>query len=201
MLRPKTLFWLATAVAVLYAATGVIEFTHDQPAVFADPLDYLLEGIFAGALALSAVVLASLVRAGFAGRVARVGWILSASGHVLLLVAALATVIDGREALDGLFPLGFLAVVAGYLTLAVLDARGRLVPARAGLVLLMGFVGAAIVSGIVGALLDSGGDGGTGGGFVLAAAWAALARLTSESVKSAPPRRPSTSPAASGSMQ
>jgi len=112
-------------------------------------------------------------------------------------VAALATALDGREALDALFPLGFLAVVAGYVTLAVLDLRKRLLPPGAGLVLLIGFIGAVIVSGVVGALLDSGGDGGTGGGLVLAASWAALARLISESVEPAPLRNPSSGPAAS----
>lgn len=180
MLRPSTLFWLATAVAALYTGTGVLELTHDQPTVFADPIDYWIEGVFVGALALSVVVLASLARAGLPDRPVTAGWALAAGGHALLLVAALATAIDGREALDGLFPLGFLAIVTGYVTLAALDLRERLVPPRTGLVLLIGFVAAAVVSGVVGALLDSGGDGGTGGGLVLAVAWAAVARLVSE---------------------
>lgn len=183
MVRPSTLFWLAAAAAGLYAVTGVIEFAHDQPTVFTDPIDYWLEGTFADALALSVVLLASLARLSGADRAAGVGWTLVAVGHAALFVAALATAIDGREALDGLFPLGFLAIVVGYLTLATLDLRKRLVPARAGLVLLIGFAAAVVVSGVVGALMDSGGDGGTGGGLVLAASWAALARLIEESAE------------------
>lgn len=199
MVRPSTLFWLAAAAAGLYAVTGVLEFTHDQPTIFADPIDYWIEGVFAGALALSVVVLASLARLAAPGHAGAVGWTLAAVGHAALLAAALATAIDGREALDGLFPLGFLAIVAGYLTLAVLDLRKRLQPARTGLVLLIGFVGAVIVSGVVGALLDSGGDGGTGGGLVLAASWAALARLVPEPVEPSHLRRPSPGPAESAS--
>jgi hypothetical protein len=197
MVRRSTLFALAAAVAGLYAVTGVLQLIHDQPTVFADPIDYWIEAAFAGALALSVVVLASLARVGASSRARAAGWTLAAGGHAALLVAALATAIDGREALDALFPLGFLAIVAGYVTLAVLDLRKRLLPSRAGLVLLIGFVGAVIVSGVVGALLDSGGDGGTGGGLVLAASWAALARLISEPMEPSPLRQPSLGPQAS----
>jgi hypothetical protein len=197
MVRRRTLFALAAAVAGLYAVTGVLQLIHDQPTVFADPIDYWIEAAFAGALALSVVLLASLARVGASSRARAAGWTLAAGGHAALLVAALATAIDGREALDALFPLGFLAIVAGYVTLAVLDLRKRLLPSRAGLVLLIGFVGAVIVSGVVGALLDSGGDGGTGGGLVLAASWAALARLISEPMEPSPLRQPSLGPQAS----
>jgi hypothetical protein len=194
MVRRSTLFRIAAAVAGLYAVTGVLELAHDQPTVFADPIDYWIEGAFAGALALSVVVFAWLARAGTPGRARAAGWTLAAAGHAALLVAALATAIEGREALDAIFPLGFLAIVAGYVTLAVLDLRKRLLPARAGLVLLIGFIGAVIVSGVVGALLDSGGDGGTGGGLVLAASWAALARLISESREPSPLRPAASAP-------
>lgn len=199
MVRTNTLFRLAVATAALYAITGALEFTHDQPTVFADPIDYWIEGAFAGALALSAVVLASLARRGTPGRAAGIGWTLAAAGHVALFIAALATAVDGREALDGLFLLGFLAIIIGYLTLTVVDLRKRLVPPRTGLVLLFGFVAAVVVSGVVGALLDSGGDGGTGGGLVLAASWAALARLISETAEASPVRRPTPEPARSPS--
>jgi hypothetical protein len=184
MLSRNTLFWIALAASVLYAATGVIELAHDQPTVFASPLDYWLEAIFVAALAASAAVLATLAGRGSTGAGATTGWALAACGHLVLLVAALATAIEGREALDPIFPLGFLAIVAGYIVLAVLDARKRLVPKRAGLVLLAGFVGAVVVSSVVGVAVGSDGDGGVGGGLVLAAAWAALARLISESMTS-----------------
>jgi hypothetical protein len=180
LMRFNTLAWIATAAAALYAAVGAIELAHDQPTVFADAIDYWMEAIFVAALGLSAAVLASLARAPSSRRAATVGWALGASGSALLAAVALATAIEGREALDGLFPLGFLLIVAGYVTLAVLDARGRLHPSRAGLVLLIGFIGAAAVDSIVGGILGTEGDGGAGGGLVLAATWAAFGRLLSE---------------------
>jgi hypothetical protein len=57
--------------------------------------------------------------------------------------------------------------VAGYLTLAVVDIRGKLVPRRGGLVLLAGFVATAVLDNLA---------AGTGG-LVLAAVWAALSRI------------------------
>jgi hypothetical protein len=182
--RFNTLARIATAVAALYAAVGVIEITHDQPTVFADAIDYWMEAIFVAALGLSAAVLASLARAGSSSRAATVGWVVCASGSALLAAVALATAIEGREALDGLFPLGFLLIVAGYVTLGVLDARGRLHPSRAGLVLMIGFIGAVVVDSVVGGILGTEGDGGAGGGLVFAATWAAFSRLLSEATAS-----------------
>lgn len=176
----------ATAAAALYAAVGVLELTHDQPTVFADAIDYWIEATFVGALGLSAAVLVSLTRAGSPSRGAIVGWALAGAGSVLLAAAALATAIEGREALDGLFPVGFLLIVGGYITLGVLDARGKLVPGRAGLVLAIGFIAAAVVDSVVGGLLGTEGDGGAGGGLVLATAWAAFGRLLSESADPQP---------------
>ena len=46
-----------------------------------------------------------------------------------------------------------------------------------GVVLLLGFVGSMVVSGVLGALLGQGGDGGTAGGLALAAVWIAVGRL------------------------
>lgn len=180
MTRFNTLAWIATAAAALYAGLGVIEITHDQPTVFADAIDYWMEAIFVAALGLSAAVLASLARARSSSLAATVGWVAGAAGSALLAAVALATAIEGREALDGLFPLGFLLIVAGYVTLGVLDARGRLHPSRAGLVLAIGFIGAAVVDSVVGGILGTEGDGGAGGGLVLAATWAAFGRLLSE---------------------
>jgi hypothetical protein len=167
MLRHRVLVWLALAAAGFYAATGAIELTHDQPTVFADAIDYWLEGFFVAALAASTAVLAALVRTG--GRMAAIGWGLAATGNAALLVAALATAVKGRETLDILFAVGFLAIVSGYLILAVLDAGRRLAPARAGLVLLVGFIGGAVFDGLMGG----------GGGLVFAAVWVALAGLVS----------------------
>ncbi len=169
MSRRGLLTRLALIAAGAYALTGALELAHDQPTVFVDPIDYVIEIAFVLALAASAGVLLSIARARLSGRPATVAWMVALAGNAALATAALATAIEGREALDPLFPLGFLAVVAGYLTLAVIDLRGRLVPPRAGLLLLVGFVATAAIDNLV-----------TGGGtLVLAATWAALGRLIS----------------------
>jgi hypothetical protein len=167
MSRRRTVSLLALAAAGLYAIAGAVELAHDQPAVFADPIDYWLEASFVAALAASVAVLAALGRAGLAGRSGTIGWHVAAAGNAALMVAATATLVAGRESLDPLFGLGFLAIVIGYLTLTVIDLRRKLVPRRGGLVLLAGFVATAVVDNLVAGA----------GGLVLAAAWAALSRL------------------------
>lgn len=159
----------ALAAAVLYAAQGVLELTHEQPEVFADAVDYWIETLFAAALLAGAVVLFALARARLSGVGAMIGFALAAAGSTALLVAAIFTAIEGRDSLEPLFGLGFLAVFVGYVTLAVVDLRSGLIPARAGLILLIGFVAAVLVD-------DLG-----AGGLVLAVSWAALSRLLQSS--------------------
>jgi hypothetical protein len=167
MSRRSTLSLLALAAAVLYGLSGAIELAHDQPTVFAAPIDYWLEACFVAALAASTGVLAAIGRAGLSGRAGATGWAVATAGTAALLVAAAATLVEGRERLDPLFGLGFLAIVVGYLTLAVIDLRGKLIPRRGGLVLLAGFVATAVIDNLVAGA----------GGLVLAATWAALSRL------------------------
>lgn len=182
MSRHSNLVRLALVAAGAYAVTGALELSHDQPTVFSDPVDYVIEAAFVVALLASVSVLVWLCRAGLSTRPATVGWAVAAAGHIALATAALATALAGRETLDPLFPLGFLAIVAGYLALAASDVRNHLVPSRSGIVLILGFVATAIVDNLV-----------TGGGtLVLAATWAALARLMPVSRTST---RPSRSPA------
>ena len=169
MSRPTILARLALLAAGAYAVTGALDLVHDQPTVFVDPIDYVIETAFVLALVASGGVLFSIGCARLSGRPAMVGWMLAVAGNVALATAALATTIEGREALDPLFPLGFLAIIAGYVTLAVVDLRSRLVPPRAGLLLLLGFIATAVIDNLV-----------IGGGtLVLAATWAALGRLIS----------------------
>lgn len=183
MFRRSNLVRIALVAAALYAVTGALELAHDQPAVFADPIDYWIEGTFALALLASVVVLASLARAGLSGRAGTIGWTLAVVGNAALLFAAAATALEGRESLDPLFPLGFLVIVASYATLAAVDLRRRLDPPRAGLVLLVGFIATAVVDNLV-----------VGGGtLVLAATWAAVGRLTA--APHAPASRASRRPA------
>ena len=187
MSRSTMLARLALLAAGAYAVTGALELGHDQPTVFASPIDYVIEATFVLALAASVGVLFAIGRARLSGRPAMAGWMVAVAGNAALATAALATTIEGREALDPLFPLGFLAIVAGYLTLAIVDLRSRLVPPRAGLLLLLGFIATAVIDNLV-----------TGGGtLVLAATWAALGRLLSAREAISPSGRPATAAQAS----
>jgi hypothetical protein len=169
--RGSLMFALALAAAGLYATTGAIELAHNQPRIFADAIDYWLEAAFVAALALSTTTLVILARAGLHGPLAVRGWAVAAAGHGCLLVAALATLVAGRELLDALFVVGFLATLGSYLLLAVLDAGARIIPGRAGFVFLAGFALTVAVDNVV---------SGTGG-LVLGMVWAAFARLLSTS--------------------
>lgn len=160
MNRNSPLVPVALCAAGLYAVTGVLGLAHPQEEVF-ETIDYVHEWVFVAALLLSAGVLATLARAG-----SGVGAWIGAAGNALLVPAAAATAIQGRETLDGLFLAGLLAMVVGYATLAVLDLRKRLVPAGLGLVLALGWIAAIPVDGLIGA-----------GGLVMAATWAGVAHV------------------------
>jgi drug/metabolite transporter (DMT)-like permease len=64
----------------------------------------------------------------------RYGWLGAAgslvafAGHALMLVAATATALAGREALDALFPLGVLAALVGLVLLGAATLRARMLP-------------------------------------------------------------------------
>jgi hypothetical protein len=157
---------MALAAGTLYAVTGVIELGHDQPEQFTGTVDYVIEAAFAAALAVSVAVLFALRRTGRT-RAGRVAFVAAAAGNVLLATAALATLVSGEEALDPVFPPGVLLVMGGYVTLLVLDVRGRLAVPRAGIALAVSFVLAAF--------LDEATS--NAGGLLLGAGWYVLARV------------------------
>ena len=165
---------VALAVAGLYAAVGALELMSDHQADdgarLTETVDYALEWLFASASAAAAVALVILGTT-VAHRWGRVAAICSAAGNGTLAIAAAATAVNGRESLDALFGVGILALVAGYVTLATLDARRRIQPRRAGIALLVGYI-AAIITDVAG----------IGGGFMLAASWAAVAHLSTRAL-------------------
>ena len=168
LLAPAT--WLATAG---YAVTGALELLHDQRSTFASPLDYLIEIAFAVGLGATAVATCAFAAGRSRTRAVRVGWLLATLGHLALFASATATAVAGHDALGPAFLLGLLGSLGGYGTLLVADLRGRLTPARAGVVLLVGLVGSVVLGAATAALLTEGG----GGTLALAASWAAVARL------------------------
>ena len=132
---------LALTAAGLFAATAAIDIPHDQADPFVTTADFALEALFAFSLAAGAATLASLRARRSAGWAARVGFGLAALGTGVLSFVAAATHVNGHDVLGGLFPLGLLAILLGYLTLAVADLRRRVRPRFAGLVLLAALVG------------------------------------------------------------
>jgi hypothetical protein len=134
----------ALAAAALYTVTGVLELAHEQVNPFAGALDYAIEAAFLAALAVAAAACWELRRRG-----ARVAWTIAAAGHFVLLLPVGATFVRGEEALDPLFGVGFLAITIGFLVAAVLDARGRVTPRRAALVLLGGWIATVAVDSVL----------------------------------------------------
>ena len=159
-----------------YGVGAVLELVRDQPSTFTSPVDYLIEAAFVVGLAATVV---GARRPGARQRTvgSRIALGLAGAGNAAVLVAAAGTLVLGREVLDGVFFLGVLATIVGYLACAVLDLFRRLTPRLVGVVLLLGFMGSMVVSGVLGALLGQGGDGGTAGGLALAAVWVAVGRL------------------------
>lgn len=157
---------LALVPAAPFAALGVLEVLHRQPAQFAAPIDYLIEVVFVVAATAAAVTLAALSARAVAG--VRAAWAAASGGSAALATSAVATAVVGHDALGPLFLLGLLGLVVGYVGAAVLDLRGRVQPSRAGVVLLGSFI-ASIALETTGA-----------GGLVLAAGWFAVGALARE---------------------
>jgi hypothetical protein len=162
--QTRTIPVLALVAGAAFALMGALELAHEQPEVFVDRIDFVIEAVFAVALGVSAAALVLLARG--ARRVARVAFGAAALGHVSLCAAAAATHMTGRPALGPAFVLGLLLALLGLVALLVLDLARRLEPAGVGLVLAGGFVGGMILAAIAG-----------GGGLAIGAGWFAAAQL------------------------
>lgn len=136
---------LPVVAGLLFTVVGALELAHDQANPFTASFDYLIEGVFVAALAAGAAALWQLRDAG-----ARIPLSVASAGHAVLLLPAAATFVRGQESLDPLFPLGVLAILLGVLAAAVADARGRVTPRAAGLLLLAGWIVAFATSTTIG---------------------------------------------------
>jgi hypothetical protein len=101
--------------AAMYVGTGFVSLFAPQGPVFISFSDYLIEVMFLIALLSTLAAIAGLhaLQRERYGRLGAAGFLVAFAGHALMLVAATATALAGREALDALFPLGVLAAPVG----------------------------------------------------------------------------------------
>ena len=131
----------ALIAGVLYVMVALVSLVAPQATVFVSVTDYLIEALFVGALlgTLGALVGLHTAHHGRSGWLGTVGAVTTVGGYTLLAVAAAATLLAGREALDAVFPLGVLAVLAGSILLGSAVLRARVLAWWCGILLIGGF--------------------------------------------------------------
>jgi hypothetical protein len=124
--------------AAMYVGTGIGSLFAPQGPVFISFSDYLIEVMFVIALLGTLVAIASLhaLQRERYGRLGAAGFLVAFAGHALMLVAATATALAGREALEPLFPLGILAALVGLVLLWTATLRARMLPRWCGVLLI-----------------------------------------------------------------
>jgi hypothetical protein len=129
------------AAGVLYLLSAIISLFAPQQRVFDSFSDYLIEVLFVVALAgtLATIVGLHALQSGRYGPLGVAGSAITFVGYALLFVAAAATTLAGREALDAVFPVGVLAILVGSILLGALTLRARLLPWWCGVLLIVGF--------------------------------------------------------------
>jgi hypothetical protein len=133
---------LAGVIAgVAYLLTGIINLFTPQNPVFISFSDYLIEILFVVGLVgtLGAIAGLDFLQRERYGRTGAAGSLTAFVGFGLLLVAAVATLLAGGEALDGFFPVGSLAALVGLALLGSATLRARVLPRWCGLVLIAGY--------------------------------------------------------------
>lgn len=172
----------AMLAGAMYELTGIIHLLNPQRPVFLSFSDYLIEVIFVIALLGTLVAIAGLhaLHQDRYGRLGAAGSLTAFVGTVLLLVAAVATTLAGRETLDVLFPIGFLAALVGLVLLGATSLRARVLPSWCGVLLIAGFPLSAVLDVLAGA-----------GGILLGVIWALVgyALLTNGNASAAEPTR------------
>lgn len=148
----------AILAGVMYVLRGIMSLFDPQKPVFISFSDYLIEVIFIVALlgALGTIAGLHALHRGRYGRLGAAGSFMAFAGTVLLLVAALATALAGREAFGGVFFIGYLVTLVGLLLLGEAVLRARVLPSWCGVLLIVGFplsVVLDVLAGVGGELL------------------------------------------------
>ena len=153
---------LAAVVAGLaYALGGVVELFAPQQEVFTSFSDYLIEVVsFVAVLGtLGAIAGLHALQRGKSGRLGTAGFLTTFVGYILLLVATLLRLTEGRG--DGvpslvLLSLGFLATLVGLVLLGIPTLRAWVLPRWCGVLLIVGLPVGFILLVILGVVLGIG---------------------------------------------
>ena len=130
----------AIAAAVLFVAAASIDISRDQPLVFTDTIDYVLEAVFAAALWTATAALVTLVL-GNTRLPARIVLTTAALGHALFATASTATLLNGRESLDPVSSVGLVLILAGYLGFLIVDLLKGVEPRFSGIAMFVATLG------------------------------------------------------------
>ena len=151
---------IAIAAGIAFAAEAVAELAHHQAQPFASTGDYVIEALFAVALALGTVAWWTLRSSGAVGSGrGRTGAAIGAAGNAALTLSALATIANGADALGPVFLAGLAASLVGSMVVASAGPRGRA-------------IGGALATGLLASFAV-----GTGGAAIVGLAWIAVGTL------------------------
>jgi hypothetical protein len=121
----------AVIAGVIYVPLGVFFLVSEQRGDnYRFPTDYVVEGLFAVALALTAVALVGfhVALSERYGRLGMVAVVLAVAGHVAMATSATVSTIAGADTIDILIPLGFLGAMIGAIILGIASWRARALP-------------------------------------------------------------------------
>jgi hypothetical protein len=168
---------------VLYVLTGIMGLFASQEEVFDSFIDYLIEVLFVLALVGTLVAIAGLhvLQKERYGPLGAAGSLTAFVGHVLLLVAAAATTLAGREALGIVFLLGSLVALVGLTLLGAMTLRARVLPKWCGVLLIVGLPLTVFLDIVMGG----------GGGIVFGVVWALVGYALLATRGGAPAQQPS----------
>ena len=126
---------------VMYVLTDILNLLAPQQRVFDSFSDYLIEVIFAVAVAgtLGAIAGLHALQSGRYGRLGAAGSLLAFIGYALIVVVTAVSVLAGGQALYLVRLVGAAAVLIGSALLGATTLRTQIMPWWCGVLLIVGF--------------------------------------------------------------
>ncbi len=151
------------SAGVFYCNTTIFDIIAPQTTVFTRPTDYLIEVLFVMALLLTLVAYAGLhaLHRSRAGRFELCSYAITTGGTTCFTLAAIATLVAGREVLGVLFLFGVLAAFLGSICFGMALLQANILPRWISIMLMLALP--------VSVLLDA-----VGGGILLGLVWLAV---------------------------